>query len=316
MIKTFLEDFKKPEYKELDPDDQGSYAKTYVGTNEKGSKFFRKTENAYWNIYRNYIIHELFAYINKGAGKTIIPIPKHYEYDVNYNKRFNQFIVEFTSSSFTNATTAHMVPDKKKRSAMNDFLNSKFMIPFMLIGSEDFHGGNKIVNLKKMSGYGIDFSADDFTKSYVPHGSTKYKHLHDSPGKIPKKLRDVRYAKYTKDGIDEDQPALENKKLHRYYQELFFYHNFLSNNKKNFKKMFDDAKQGFIKAIQREYLKIADEDKKRAEPVYKDMIGKLESITKIDYGIFIRNLIKVIGWTSDQMKEIEEIKGKNDKENT
>lgn len=310
MIKIFLEDFKKPEYKELDPSDQGGLAKTYSGINKRGSKFFRKTES-YQAIFRNLIIHEIFTYINKGAGKTIIPIPKHFEYEVKYDGKYN-FEVYFTSSSSPHGVPKASYPpqtgSRKKIDVLNDFLNTKFMIPFMLIGTNDFHGGNKILNLNKLSAYGIDFSSgEQFRKSYVLHNSREI----NSRGKIPKKINHIKYAhdagKFDKFGGDQ----IEKDKLHRYYQMLFFYHNFLKNNKRNFKTTFDDTTRKFIKDIQKEYLKINKEEKGQymsaINAIYKDRIESIQTIAKNDYGTFIRNLIKVVAWTEDQMKQIDKI---------
>lgn len=311
MIKSFLEDFKKPEYKELDPDEQGGLAKTYSGTNEKGSKFFMKKED-FRNIFRNYVTHEIFAYINKGAGKTVVPISKHYEYEVEYDKLRRDFVVKFTSSASPNsaalarASTPIMEKPTGKAETINDFLNSKFMIPLLLIGGGDFHRGNKIMNLKKMSGYGIDFASGNFRKSYIPHNVKAM-----GRGKIPKSIHTVRYA--SRDGIDA---GYSKDKLHRYYQMLFFYHNFLKNNKGNFKKIFDDAVNDFTKSLQREYLR-ARSDKTNiilpSELRMKEMIENLKFVAKTDYSTFIKNLLKTIKWTEDQMKEIEKIKEeKND----
>lgn len=306
MIKLFLENFKKPEYKELDPEDQGGLAKTYSGTNEKGSKFFMKKEN-FRNIFRNYITHEIFAYINKGAGKTVVPIAKHYEYEVEYDKQRKDLIIKFTSSASPNASPLFRIPEEKMQKArvINDLLNSKFMIPLMLIGGGDFHGGNKIMNLRKMSGYGIDFASGNFRKSYVD-SSNKYISK-NKRGKIPKELDTVQYA-------SKNAQFYGNKdKLHRYYQMLFFYHNFLKNNKRNFKKIFDDALGDFTKNIQKEYLRASNDKTLAILPSknrMQEMIENLQYITKSDYSTFIKNLIKTIAWTEDQMKEIEKIKEK------
>jgi hypothetical protein len=241
----------------------------------------------------------LFDYINKGAGKTIIPISKHYEYDITYNQQKKDFDVKFISSASPNSTTLYnhsdQYPNKnKKLAAVNRMLVSKFTIPFMLLGTNDFHGGNKIVNLKKLSGYGIDFSATAFVKSYNKHAP-----------KISKTRSDITYSR----GVNPKTGEISDK-FHRYYQMLFFYNNFLKNNKGNFKAIFDETSKKFIKNIQREYLAIPRSEGKKIESRYKFLIDSIQTIAKNDYGTFIRNLIKVVGWTEDQMKEIDKIAGK------
>jgi len=308
MIKHFLEEFKKPkEYRELGDGERGGMATVHVGVNDKGSKFYKKTEQSE-NIYRNYVMHEVFSYINSGAGKTIVPITKHYDVDAEFDRHKGKIQPIFTSSSFVNERNLSSIKNNKD-AAIRDVINAKFMIPLMLIGGGDFHGGNKIMSLRKMAGYGIDFVSGPFGKSYVSHANRRS----IERGKIPKKLERIRYASKS-DGNDRDE--YDKEKLHRYYQMLFFYHNFFNNNKRNFKKIFDDAQNKLIRLIQREYL--ANKDLvsygtlKEMKTSMDSQISQVKHVHDKEYPIFIRNMIKVIEWTKDQMNQIDKIMERKD----
>lgn len=304
MIKQFLEDlkdFKEPGWEDLSPSERGNVAATIEkGTNKIGSKFYRKNEGLEAN-YRNYLAHKIFEYINKIAGKTVIPIAKHFEFEI-IEKKIRDKIhhsPQFISSSYTDpAQIADLIywtkdkdPKKYNKGKMLDkYINNKFNIPLKILGTWDLHEGNRIVNMKKISAYGIDFGNEQFKKNSYKGSGLNFSGLRSQ---LVKGKKDFAEAYY------------------RYAQTLFFWNNILDQNKSNFRKVFDDVKKEISQEI----------DKKIKKTIYYDRNelwhATLNREDKENYSAFIKNVVLTIRDTGRELKKIEDqMEKENDKKNT
>ena len=301
MVKSFLEelkDFKEPKWEKLSGAERGNVALTIEkGKNEKGSNFYKKNEG-FEQTYRNYLAHKIFEYINKGAGKTIIPIAKHFEFSIDKKDSETSgktyFITNFTSSAFTKpkqsadflyGTERENKIKSKKGKMVDKYLNVKFNIPLKILGTWDLHEGNKIINLNKYSGYGIDFGNEPFKKNSYKGSKMDFGSLQNKLVKGRSKFNDAYY---------------------RYAQTLFFWHNFLKENKSNFRKIFSDVKKEFDEEIDKKVKKTLHYEKN--ELLHKTA----EMEDKENYSAFIKNVIVTIRDTGRILANIEKNADKND----